>query len=111
MSTHAIVYVVQDDGQKNLLPALKFGALEPLIVGRDSQLYNTGPLVEQLRHKLAAFREQDYLLTVGDPVAIGIATAIAADHTGGKVQMLKWDRQEKQYYVINIDIRRKPSTI
>lgn len=99
------VFVVQDDGQKNLLPALKFGTIEPLIVGRDSQLYNTGPLVDQLRQKLRSFTKDDFLLTVGDPVAIGIATAVAAEFSGGQIKMLKWDRQERQYYALTVDLR------
>lgn len=99
------VFVVHDDGQKNLLPALKFGALEPLISGRDAQLYNTGPLVQQLRSKLRTFTKDDFILAVGDPVAIGIATAIAAEFSGGHVKMLKWDRQERMYYALTVDLR------
>lgn len=99
-----VVYVVQDDGNKNLLPALKFGQIETLISGRDAQLYNTGPLVQDLRAKLRGFRAIDYLLLVGDPVAIAIAAAVAAEFSGGKLQLLKWDRQERTYYPLRVDV-------
>jgi len=96
------VFVVQDDGQKNLLPALKFGSIEPLITGRDQQLYNTAPLVAELKIKLASFTENDYLMLVGDPAAIAICAMIAAQKTSGKLKLLKWDRQERTYYVLNV---------
>lgn len=99
------VFVVQDDGQKNLLPALKFGSIEPLISGRDSQLYNTAPLVEELEAKLASFDEDDYLLLVGDPAAIAICAIIAARRTGGLIQLLKWDRQERAYYPLKVHVK------
>lgn len=96
------VFVVQDDGLKNLLPALKYGSMEMLIVGRDHQLYNTTPLVEELNRKLATFTSSDYLLLVGDPAAIAICAAIAAQKTGGALQLLKWDRQERTYYALHV---------
>lgn len=99
----AVVYVVQDDGKKNLLPAMKFGRLETLITGSDAQLYNTAPLTKALRAKLRYIRPDDFLLLVGDPVAIGIAAAIASEYTGGKLTFLKWDRQERMYYPLQVD--------
>jgi hypothetical protein len=102
-----IVYVVQDDGQKNFLPAMKFGSIETLISGKDGQLYNTAPLVKELRRKLASFKESDYLLLIGDPAAIAICAAIASERTGGKLQLLKWDRQERTYYPLLVDISKR----
>jgi hypothetical protein len=102
-----IVYVVQDDGGKNFLPALKYGSIETLISGRDHQLYNTAPLVKELRQKLATFKESDYLLLIGDPAAIAICAAIASENTGGKLQLLKWDRQERTYYPLLVDISKR----
>lgn len=99
-----VVYVVQDDGMKNLLPAMRFGRLEPLITGRDTALYNVGPTVQLMRQKLRYILPSDYLLLVGDPVAIGIAAAIAVEFTGGKLKVLKWDRQERTYYPLDIDV-------
>ena len=38
------------------------------------------------------------LLLYGDPAIIGVVCAVASDMTNGKLQLLKWDRQEKTYY-------------
>jgi hypothetical protein len=46
----------------------------------------------------------DYLLLTGDPAIIGVACSIVADKTGGKFNLLKWDRQEKTYYPIEINL-------
>lgn len=101
----AKVYVVQDDGLKNLMPALKFGSLEILISGRDNQLYNTAPLVADLQKKLLLFDpEIDYLLLVGDPAAIAVCAMICGKATNSPINLLKWDRQERAYYPLKVDI-------
>jgi hypothetical protein len=51
------------------------------------------------------FDDQDYLLCIGDPVAIGLATAVAASRNYGRVKLLKWDRQEHRYYVVKANIQ------
>jgi hypothetical protein len=40
---------------------------------------------------------------MGDPVAIGIASIAAALVNNGKVNMLKWDRENQCYYNVKID--------
>jgi len=42
---------------------------------------------------------------MGDPIAIGLAVAIAANNNGGRVKMLKWDRRELRYYAIEANIQ------
>jgi len=44
------------------------------------------------------------LLCMGDPTAIGMATAVAARHNRGRVKFLKWDKREFTYYPIEVDI-------
>ena len=44
---------------------------------------------------------------MGDPVAMGIATAIASDANRGKVKCLKWDKREMRYYPVEFDIHEK----
>jgi hypothetical protein len=56
-----------------------------------------------MRKNLRDIRSQDYLLAVGDPVIIGISTSMVSKATNGKYNMLKWDRQEKRYYPLEID--------
>ena len=48
--------------------------------------------------------DEDYLLLMGDPSAIGIACAIAATQNRGKFKCLKWDRREYKYYPIEVNL-------
>ena len=96
------VYIVQDSPGKNFIPAEKFGEAKYLLVGRQSSL--AVPVIRKLRRELRNFTDEDYLLLVGDPVAIGVATALAARQNRGRVKVLKWDRQESCYYVVQIDL-------
>jgi hypothetical protein len=61
----------------------------------------------KLRMLLKNYKPDDYLLLTGDPAIIGVACSIVSDITNGKYKFLKWDRQEKTYYTIEIDIHQK----
>ena len=61
----------------------------------------------KLRKLLKDYTEKDYLLLTGDPAIIGVACSIAADITGGKYNLLKWDRQEHTYYPVEINLYEK----
>ncbi|MBC8183265.1 hypothetical protein H8E88_19340 [candidate division KSB1 bacterium] len=108
------VYIVQEIMRKNryqelepvhdLTPASVYGELKILLSNRRMPL-NIQPIIRELRSKLRNFSDEDYLLLVGDPVLIGLATAIAADINIGMINLLKWDRQTKQYIKINTNIR------
>ena len=56
---------------------------------------------------LKNFTDNDHLLLTGDPALIGVACSIVSDITGGKYKLLKWDRQEKTYYPIEVNIFQK----
>ena len=49
-------------------------------------------------------RDSDYLLLTGDPAIIGVACSIVSDMTNGKYKLLKWDKQERKYYPIEINL-------
>lgn len=96
------VFVIQDDGRKNLSPALEFGEVKVLST-RDVSLYADNTRVfHALRAKLVLFNPgKDYLLLTGDPILIGMAMAIVMrDHQ--ECRCLKWDRQERRYIPILI---------
>ena len=98
-----MVYVVQDQPAKNLLPAQDYGKLKFMLPVITSQL-NVQDSVEKIRSELADFQHDDYLLPIGDPVLIGAAVAIAGKKTGGSVRCLKWDKQERRYYEVSVTI-------
>ena len=70
-------------------------------------IFSPGPLVYKLRQGLKNFTSSDYLLLTGDPAIIGVACSIVSDITNGKYKLLKWDKQERRYYPIQINLYEK----
>ena len=70
-------------------------------------IFSPGPLVYKLRQGLKDFTKDDYLLLTGDPAIIGVACSIVSDITNGKYNLLKWDKQERKYYPIAINLYEK----
>ena len=70
-------------------------------------IHSPGPLIYTLRSKLKNFNEKDYLLLTGDPALIGVACSLVSDITNGKYNLLKWDKQERKYYPIAINLYEK----
>ena len=70
-------------------------------------IFSPGPLVFKLRKGLRDFTKEDYLLLTGDPAIIGVACSIVSDITNGKYNLLKWDKQERKYYPIEINLYEK----
>lgn len=87
----------------NLMPAAKFGDLDVLFDGNHHELL-TGPTVRVLKNKLRNFSDEDYILPIGNPVLIGIVTAMAAKSNVGKVKVLNWDREGRCYIVLNYEL-------
>jgi len=70
-------------------------------------IFSPGPLIYKLRQGLKNYTSNDYLLLTGDPALIGVACSIVSDITNGKYNILKWDKQERQYYPIEINLYEK----
>ena len=105
-----IVYVIQEiPGTKagtpkiNIMSASKYGKFRFLLPEFSQIIFSPGPLIFKLRNLLKDYRTTDYLLLTGDPAIIGVACSIASDMTNGKYNLLKWDKQERQYYPITIN--------
>ena len=101
------VYVVQEVKSRNVLSAEKFGTLELLLPEGSQLVLSTGPTVRRLRYKLRNFNDDDYLLLIGDPSAIGIACSIAATNNRGKFKCLKWDKREFKYYPVEVNLNER----
>ena len=109
-----IVYVVQEiPGTKegkpkiNIIGAAEFGSFKFLLPELSQIIFSPGPLIFKLRQALKNFSSRDYLLLTGDPAIIGVACSIVSDLTNGKYKLLKWDRQERKYYPIEINLYEK----
>jgi hypothetical protein len=100
------VYVVQEPRGINLMPAEKYGRLQVLLPP-GNVAYSAAPTVSRLKRGLARFTDEDYLLMVGDPAAIAVAGAVATMLNNGRMKVLKWDRQEMRYYVVEFDLMRR----
>ena len=70
-------------------------------------ILSSGPLIQKLRTLLKDITSDDYLLLGGDPAIIGVTCSVVSDLTNGQYKLLKWDRQEKTYYPIEINIFQK----
>ena len=109
-----IVYVIQEipgtqsgSPKINIMGASKYGEFKFLLPEFSQIIFSPGPLIFKLRKALKDFKEEDYLLLTGDPAIIGVACSIVSDLTNGKYQLLKWDKQERKYYPIEINLHEK----
>ena len=106
-----IVYVIQHIAGSqagtpkiNIIGAQKYGDFRFLLPEFSQMIFSPGPLIYKLRQGLKDFKEGDHLLLTGDPALIGVACSIVSDITNGKYNLLKWDKQEKRYYPIEINL-------
>ena len=114
MEKESTVYVLQElpgtsigRPKYNIIGAQKYGKLKVLLKENTQIVLSPGPVIFELRRLLKNFNSNDYLLLSGDPSVIGLACAIASDINGGKFKLLKWDRQEKVYYPLEINLYEK----
>ena len=109
-----IVYVIQEvsgtqagNPKINIMGASHYGKFKFLLPEFSQIIFSPGPLVFKLRQGLKNFNESDHLLLTGDPAIIGVACSIVSDITNGKYNLLKWDKQERRYYPISINLYEK----
>ena len=108
------VYVIQEipgtragNPKINILGASEYGVFKFLLSEFSQIIFSPGPLIYKLRQSLKNYRPSDYLLLTGDPAIIGVACSIVSDMTNGKYNLLKWDKQERKYYPITINLYEK----
>ena len=111
------VYVIQEiPGSKagspkiNIMGAADYstsGKFNFLLPEFSQMIFSPGPLIYKLRKGLKDYTSDDYLLLTGDPAIIGVACSIVSDITNGKYNVLKWDKQERKYYPIEINLYEK----
>jgi len=111
------VYVIQEvagtnqgNPKINIIGAAKYGDFVFCLPEMAQIIFSPGPLIFKLRKILKDFTPNDYLLCIGDPAIIIVAGSIVSDITNGKYKLLKWDRQERRYYPIEINLYEKGKT-
>lgn len=105
------VFVVQkqmkfDDKTGELVPkfpglckAKQWGDLCYLLSPTASPFHPEG-IIAELNEKLSAFKNDDFLLLIGNPALIGAASAIAARINGGRIKCLQWSGRHSNYVEI-----------
>ena len=111
------VYVIQEipgsqagSPKINIMGAAVYstsGKFNFLLPEFSQMIFSPGPLIFKLRKGLKNYTPEDYLLLTGDPAIIGVACSIVSDITNGKYNVLKWDKQERKYYPIEINLYEK----
>lgn len=99
------VFVIQEQAKFDMSPARKYGAIKTILPAGDTNFsYNF--VVEKLIAAFIDIEPDDYILLSGDPVAIGLATAIAfqMSEVNAPLNFLKWMPRELQYLPITVNI-------
>ena len=90
----------------DLTPARVYGNLE-ILLPAGPVVIDTESASKTLRQRLGGFTPDDHLLCLGDPVIIAAASAMVADINGGIIPLLVWDRQQRLYLSVRIDIHQR----
>jgi len=98
----ARVFVTQADPTKNIRPARTYG--EIITVLPHDAGFHLPSLIPTIHERLQSITTDDYLLLIGDPLTIGAVVAVASYYTQGQLKLLKWDRQEKGYFDVSINL-------
>jgi len=101
------VFVVQNNGRYSFKKAERYGNLVSLIerdVFPDDAQERVATIQNIMKAKLVSFNPaKDFLLLVGDPVAIAVAVLVLSCYTL-QFNCLKYDRENKEYYEVRLEI-------
>jgi len=102
------VFVVSESPKHNIAPALDYGDIQVVLPPTQSQVnFISAPTVQRMKRALEHFDDNDYLLFIGDPTAIAIMASVASHKNAGRYKCLKWDKQERRYLPIQVDIHNR----
>lgn len=104
-SNLARVFAVQERNRIDLSDAWNYGEVVVCLPESKHIFDNPRELMRTLELKLKGFSDNDFLLAIGDPAAIAVASVVALRENGGKAKMLRWDNKEHKYKLTNIDMR------
>ena len=103
-----LVYVLQHPPESiNILGAAEYGNLVICLPKNSQMIFSTGPFIHKMQKNLKDFEPHDFILCTGDPALIGLSTAIVSDIANGCFNFLKWEKRERLYYPLSIDLHNK----
>ena len=101
------VFLVQENPYISVLGAQEYGEIVVLFESGSQIMFSPQPAIKKLKRKLKDFNDDDHLLMMGDPAAMGIACCIASDMNRGRFKILKWDKMQKRYYSVQVNLNEK----
>jgi hypothetical protein len=91
----------------DLTPACEYGELRFILREWENPFNDISATVSEVRRVLTGdMHGGDWLLLVGNPVLIGIVSAVAAD-LFGELRMLQWDRSGHRYLPVTAQVWRR----
>ena len=105
--TEKTVYLIQENPYISVLSANEYGKIVTLFENGTQIMFSPQPAIRKLKRKLRNFNDEDHLLMMGDPAAMGIACCVASEMNRGKFKILKWDKMQKRYYSVQINLNEK----
>lgn len=101
------VYITQETTGRNFHSARRYGDLVSLLPSQAQVTLSSLPTIRKLRRGLKDFTKDDYLLLSGDPIIMGLAIVIALEVSNGRGHILKWDKIDREYYPVTLDLYEK----
>jgi len=98
------VFISQDAEGRNFLPAADYGRLQLILPATAQVVLTARPALGKLRYALRNFTDEDLLLLSGDPIIMALAVTVALNANMGRARLLKWDRFQKAYYEVAVDL-------
>lgn len=95
------VYVIQNDNNKDLSDAKRYGDLEAVFFN-PRKPYDTNFLLDMAHKVLSKITKYDYILMLGDPALCGVCTAVAREYCD-EINILSWDRRSFSYLPLTFD--------
>lgn len=104
-----MVYITQNRIDKDLSAAMAYGSIKFLVPQTLDVLRGvTEDTTAAIKIALKDFSVDDYLLLIGSPVIIGLATHLAGEALLAKgfglLTLLQWDRRGENYLPITISL-------
>lgn len=97
----------QMERKMELTPASAYGNIEFLLDSNRLPL-DTTSIVWRMKKKLKDFSDEDFIVPVGNPTAMGIAIAVAALSNRGRVRVLVWTKETGQYIAVSVNLYGTP---
>lgn len=87
----------------NLDPAKQFGDIE-ILLPPDGGRIPAKDITQIIAKGLKPITPQDWLLAIGDPLAIGVMMIYAARYLNGELRVLRWDKRSSQYHQLTVSL-------